>query len=43
MGNRYEITGVQIGMIWAFLDLKEYDKIRELLQSILDKKKGDKN
>lgn len=36
MGSRYIITGVQIGMISAYLDLNQLDKARNLIQLILD-------
>ena len=36
MGNKYTITGVQIGMILAFLDFGKYQEIKDILQKILD-------
>lgn len=36
MGNTYWITGTQIGIIYAMLDLGNPQKIRDLLQNILD-------
>ncbi len=38
MGNKYVITGSEIGMLFAYLDLNEPVKSRELLQNILDNK-----
>lgn len=34
MGERYYITGVQIGMLYAYLDLKQFDKVKKLIQEI---------
>lgn len=36
MGSTYWITGTQIGIIYAMLDLGNSQKVRELLQEILD-------
>ncbi len=36
MGSRYYITGTQIGIIYAMLDLAKPEDIRKLLQEVLD-------
>lgn len=36
MGNRYFITGVQLGMLVALNNLKEYGEISKLLKKIED-------
>lgn len=37
MGGRYYVTGVQLGMLAAYLDLKQIDKVTKLLVGIEDK------
>ena len=37
MGSRYYITGTQIGMIIAFIQVGNAKQIEELMQTILDK------
>ena len=36
MGSRYYVTGVQIGMLMAYLRAEKDDKVREILNKILD-------
>lgn len=37
MGGRYWISGAQIGMLKAFVDLKKDDKVLEVLDEVEEK------